>query len=515
MKQTGILIIWMAFFVQVEAAVIAVPADQPTIQAAVNVAVGQDTVLVSPGTYVETVNFVGYDIVLGSLFLTSGDTSYVSSTIIDADSSGCCVTFNSGESAASRLCGFTLTNGFQQSDFGGGIKCINASPQLDHLRIHHCSAQFGGGMYSEGSSSQISDLLVENNEAFYGSGGGFYLDESPVNIEDSIFRGNSGGHGGGIHCSESSATLTNVQLLDNAAGFGGGFSCWYSSHAVLTDVIIQGNSVQISGGGLNCRHSSAPTLTRVLVSNNDASYGGGVNFVGAGCNAVLEYVTIVDNYASTSGGGIQVGDQAQPFFSHVTVSGNIADYWGDGMYNYNGHPFVESSIFRGNQGEEIYFQDSGDPGTITLSCTDIEGGEEGIITNDNATVFWFEGNFDLDPLFCSPENGEYTLAAGSPCLPGNHPEGVNCGLMGALEEGCVSPVYPITDLAIEIVDFDQIVLSWSEVSGASSYHVYRSTDPYADYPYWEFVEELPSPAYQETVAPFSEHCFYYVTAVAE
>jgi len=46
------------------------------------------------------------------------------------------------------------------------------------------------------------------------------------------------------------------------------------------------------------------------------------------------------------------------------------------------------------------------------------------------------GNFSLDPLFCDPENGDYKLDCNSPCLPGNHPDGVDCGLIGALGQGC-------------------------------------------------------------------------------
>ena len=42
------------------ASTIHVPADQPTIQAAINAAAKGDTVLVSPGTYVENINF-GYN----------------------------------------------------------------------------------------------------------------------------------------------------------------------------------------------------------------------------------------------------------------------------------------------------------------------------------------------------------------------------------------------------------------------------------------------------------------------
>jgi len=43
------------------------------------------------------------------------------------------------------------------------------------------------------------------------------------------------------------------------------------------------------------------------------------------------------------------------------------------------------------------------------------------------------GNFSEDPLFC---DGCYYLQACSPCAPGNHPDDVNCGLIGAYGVGC-------------------------------------------------------------------------------
>jgi hypothetical protein len=47
-----------------------------------------------------------------------------------------------------------------------------------------------------------------------------------------------------------------------------------------------------------------------------------------------------------------------------------------------------------------------------------------------------DGNISVDPLFCSPDFGEFTLAQDSPCLPGNHPDGETCGIIGALGQGC-------------------------------------------------------------------------------
>jgi len=45
-----------------------VPADSATIQSAINGAANGDTVLVQPGTHFENINFMGKNIVVGSLF---------------------------------------------------------------------------------------------------------------------------------------------------------------------------------------------------------------------------------------------------------------------------------------------------------------------------------------------------------------------------------------------------------------------------------------------------------------
>lgn len=73
-------------------------------------------------------------------------------------------------------------------------------------------------------------------------------------------------------------------------------------------------------------------------------------------------------------------------------------------------------------------------GALQLACMNVVGnGVDWVGTSDPDGQ---EGNFSEDPLFCDPENGDYTLAANSPCLPGNHPDGYDCGLIGALGEGC-------------------------------------------------------------------------------
>ena len=80
-----------------------VPSLFPTIQTAINRAFEGDTILVAAGTYVENLNYNGKNIVVGSLYLTTQDTSYISSTIVDGNQSGRVVYFGNGENSSAKL----------------------------------------------------------------------------------------------------------------------------------------------------------------------------------------------------------------------------------------------------------------------------------------------------------------------------------------------------------------------------------------------------------------------------
>jgi len=151
--------------------------------------------------------------------------------------------------------------------------------------------------------------------------------------------------------------------------------------------------------------ASNPTLTSISFSGNMAIEGGGM---------FIKY--------------------SNPTLTDVTFTNNLAENDGGGMSISASNTTIINSILWGNSPQEIYFSlGLGANSTeLTISYSDIQDGEAGIVTNGNGTVYWGDGNIDDYPLFCDPDNGDFTLASNSPCIDTGE-DGAN---MGALGIGC-------------------------------------------------------------------------------
>jgi hypothetical protein len=194
----------------------------------------------------------------------------------------------------------------------------------------------------------------------------------------------------------------------------------------LKNLIISGNSSDSGddGGGIYCNNSS-PIITNVNLYNNTASKGGGIYLSNSGSQ--LTNVNIYNN-SSNNGAGIYCLD-SNPNLTGVTLSDNA----GGGIFCWwNSNPTVINTIIRNNQPQNIFFSQYDDSNTISLSYSNIEGADTGVVTNDNGTVVWGSGNIDSNPLFCDSENGDYSLAENSSCV-GSGENGAN---MGAFGVGC-------------------------------------------------------------------------------
>ncbi|NOZ07607.1 MAG: T9SS type A sorting domain-containing protein [FCB group bacterium] len=226
------LFCFILFFASLIASLLNVPAEYPTIQAGINAAAGGDTVVVQPGIYTENINFMGKAITVGSLFVTTGDHSFITQTSIDGNQSGSVVIFSSGEDDYSVLTGVTITNGFAFN--GGGINCTNNSnPSLNHL-------------------------IITGNNAYY-NGGAVYLSNSePVFESVTIADNNASGHGGGVYCSSSSPSVYNSILWNNTPQ-----AIYFYEHGGPNAVTVGYSDIQGGPGGV------------VINNNGSVNFGSG------------------------------------------------------------------------------------------------------------------------------------------------------------------------------------------------------------------------------------------------
>jgi parallel beta-helix repeat protein len=358
----------------IQASLIRVPADQPTIQAAINVAANGDVIQVAPGTYIENINFQGKAIRLSS---DQGPEL----TVIDGNHAGPVVTFKSGETPQSVLSGFTVRNGR-----------ASVSPGLD-----------GGGIFIQNSSPTIVGSIITNNSAASGGGGISSNFGSPIIQRNLITNnGQTPGFSGGVG--------------------GGGVSITGASSAQLLDNRIEGNSwSSSSGGGLTLFAAGTPTVRNNVIDGNTAySQGGGVWIVNI--SDVLFVQNTITRNAAGSGGGVYymvpTGGRG-PYFINNTISGNSSAQ-GSGIYaeGFDGQVQLTNNIIVAAPGQTAVFcggtwEPTSKP---TFQFNDVvsnSGVRYGGICSDQTGV---NGNISSDPLFQDEPAGDYHLKAGSPAI---------------------------------------------------------------------------------------------------
>ncbi|MCP4581999.1 MAG: hypothetical protein GY839_10295 [candidate division Zixibacteria bacterium] len=416
------MVVIIACCISVSATIINVPADQPKIQDGINTAIDGDTVLVQPDTYVENINFTGRNIVVGSLFLTTGDTTYISTTIIDGDSVGTVVSFMSGEDSTAMITGFTITNGAgggtHSNWFGGGITCNNNSnPAIINNIVTENIASRGGGIHCHESSPRIINNKIMNNESIGGGGIGCKHEAHPI-IEGNVIEGNSASGGGGVlGIFDCNLTIHNNLIKDNHASDGGGIQCNSDCNSSITNNIIVGNHASGHGGGIDCYHDCNMLIySNTVIGNTADSWGGGIR-LNVRCIGIVSNNVIAGNAAGDFGGGIYCCYDSDAKIINNTIAGNSAGWYGGGVGCMDALPTIANCILWGNtaivEGDEVHDYDGYDH---ELSFCDVQNGWPG------------DGNLSVDPMFRDPLNYDYHLMAiecgdpyDSPCIDTGDP----------------------------------------------------------------------------------------------
>lgn len=409
-KISLIFLSFVFIFSQVHAAVINVPADEPTIQAGIDSAKEGDTVLVADGTYRGEGNvnltFLGKQIIVKS---ANGPEE----TIIDCQSilNTRGFIFQNQETNDVVLEGFTIMNGNHEDR--GGIYCINSSPTIKNCHI----LSNRGGIYCRTSDAKIIDSKISNNHSGAGVSFRNHAEKDAEHKNGQINRPSlincivSENKNSGISCFEgasveiidcivsknknrgiaisdffSSVRIRYSQILQNA----GGIKITEYAGLDIADSIIKQNGAG-NGGGIYCSPTSRMNVVGCVIAENKAAEGGGIAVYSSFGHAKISYCTITKNTAHVRGGGVYASLRGSPFR-------------------------CSKSIIWGNTSKGTHPEFFGSGPTISISSCDLRNGLEGFGEGWAEFIFYDEDNIDEDPLFVNADIGNYRLRPNSPAI---------------------------------------------------------------------------------------------------
>jgi hypothetical protein len=438
--------------------------DFATIQEAIDAAFDGDTIELSDGIFVGPGN-QSIDC-LGKAIVIRGQNG-AAATTIDGGDQGSIVTCNNGEGELTIIEGVTLANGigtwetppyYPDGYYGGAICCMDSSPTIRECVITGCDSDRGGGAWFHESSTMLIDCEFTDNEARY-AGGAIFASGSSLTVTRCVLQDNAAfgsadsyEGGGGLYIARGTLEMTDGVISSNFAPYGGGFGTNLGAVLTFERTRITGNSATLWGGGFQATQATVFLTRCEVIGNTCAGSGGAAYFFysSSGGNSQFADCMIVDNSAGLQGGAIRCLSDS-PLVTGCTFVGNAAGNEGSGIHaQYHSSPIVENTIIANGSGNAVACWSNS---TVTLTCSDLFGNTGGDWVDCIAEQEGLNGNFSSDPLFCgTPEESgpmlfagasDITLHADSPCLPGNHPDGADCGLVGAHGVGCgVSPAPP-------------------------------------------------------------------------
>lgn len=394
--------------------IIHVPADQPTIQAAIDAAANGDTVMVSDGTYNENINFKGKAITVTSV-------NGPATTTIDGGGITSVVTFNTSEGAGSVLNGFTITHG--NTSFEGGGILVSSSPTITNNVITANTGCNGGGGIAVNFAAPLIQGNTINNNAQGGCSGGI--------------------GGGGISIGgESSGTrvIGNVISNNRWGSGGGGISLFAAGGPLIQDNIITGNDGGTQGGGLIMFNNASPQIIGNVFSHNSAFNGGGLYWlIPQSTPGILLLNNTITNNSATQGSAVFNSG----FAGNASIQNNV-------IIGQAGVDSVFCESFNGNTPPGFTANDVFVTGATPYGgiCTD-QTGVQGNISADPLFVDTAVDNFHLQPASPAINAGNNTarIALPSTDIDGNTRVFNNTVDMGAFEfQGATTATFSSTSL---------------------------------------------------------------------
>ena len=222
-----------------------------------------------------------------------------------------------------------------------------------------------------------------------------------------------------INAESNSARLIGFVLRHGHNEYGGAIYCGNNTSPFIKDCYIL-NSRGFQGGGIYCDQDSDPILEHCVIRNNRTTSSGGGVFLN-NAQMTLRKTQLVDNFSEFAGAALKI-ENSDAILINCTVSENqgsgqdYASIWAESSGEGSCGLVVVNSILWNENAVEVLSRGRGDINQINISHSDVDGGEDQIVLEDENNYHWEEGNINQNPRFFDVERNNYYLWDESPCI---------------------------------------------------------------------------------------------------
>jgi hypothetical protein len=400
------------------AAVLRVPADFPTVLAAVDAAAPGDTVLVGPGNWTDTENRVLIEDGLPSQITACAFPMHgmsiigeagASQTILDVGGTGVeyirAISWKFGATGTLLVDGFTI-RGINGPQYAVGVFAFEAG----QLLVRNCVFE-GTGSPAEGGavgafgSTEVQVAACEfrrlSNEE-----GVVQARETTIGVANCVFE-DIWGRGVRVSAEFEYATATvENSVFTRIRGRGNGCG--------IGMVLVPGCTIR------GCE----------FIENSGSEFGGGAVYLTNCSDGIVEFNTFVRDsvtFSSGRGGGLVVVSSGATVRNNTFVGCHSSQAGSSATIVSTQTAFSHNAVVESSGGSALHA-----PGSVFAS--------------NECNLYWMNAGGDFgtwppptgyewraDPLFCGPELLDFTVRDDSPCIYDN-----GCGQIGSQGVGCTS-----------------------------------------------------------------------------
>jgi Right handed beta helix region/Secretion system C-terminal sorting domain len=290
-----------------------VPAEYLTIQAGINAAIANDTVLIANGSYTEQLVISEKSITLASNFLLTGDRADITQTIIDGNNDIYVLAIESSAGNETSILGLTIQN----ADDGIYPK---APFSISNCIIRNCD---DGIDYEDGSGGICQNSTFENN-----TDDGIDLDGGVgIIIENNIIVDNTD-DGIEVRLEPYTGTTLNIIIKNNFISGNSEDGIQLIDYPGLSDRIfyIENNLI----------------INNAMVGVGCIDYGPNDNYEFYEGTSIPESIFLINNTISGNNHGVTGGANL------IAYNNIVADHIATAMKNVNGSSLISYSNFWNN-----------------------------------------------------------------------------------------------------------------------------------------------------------------------